>query len=56
MAKFVSGDSLKKRMREIAAAWDSQGRTYEAMLLTGVVDSLVDTEPAVNDSAESEAV
>lgn len=50
MAKIIDGKSIKKRMRQIAAAWESQGRSYEAMLLTGVVDSLVDTETAVPSS------
>lgn len=50
MSKNINGDSLKKRMHQIAAAWKSQGRSYEAMLLTGVVDSLVYTEPAVPSS------
>ena len=45
MARAIDGDAVKRRVWDIAEAWKSQGRDYEALLLESVVDQIVDSQP-----------
>lgn len=45
MARAIDGDAVKRRVWDIAEAWKSQGRDYEALLLESVVEQIVDSQP-----------
>lgn len=47
MARAIDGDAVKRRVWDIAEAWKSQGRDYEALLLESVVEQIVDSQPTL---------
>ena len=47
MARAIDGDAVKRRVWDIAEAWKSQGKDYEALLLESVVEQIVDSQPTL---------
>ena len=47
MSRAIDGEAVKRRAWDIAEAWRDQGRGYEALLLEGVVEQIVDTAPTI---------
>ena len=52
MSRAIDGDAVKRRAWDIAEAWRDQGRGYEALLLEGVVEQIVDTAPTLTPQNE----
>ena len=52
MSRSIDGDAIKRRAWDVSVEWRKQGKDYEAMLLNGVVEQIVDTAPILTPQNE----
>ena len=50
----IDGDAIKRRAWDVSVEWRKQGKDYEALLLNGVVEQIVDTAPTLTPPNEPE--
>ena len=47
MARAIDADNVLGRIKNVAQRWQKQGKKYEAMLVSSVVKSIIDSEPTL---------